>query len=200
MTFRESVSVMHGATTFTSTPCLAHSSDSARERWCTPAFAAAYTERPWNPTTPKFDPMLMILPPPCGIITLAAAWQAKKTLFSEAVMVLSYSSSVTSSAGVVPVQPALLTRMSTRPNVSSAFAIIARTWSTCETSVCTTIALRPRLSTSACTSLISSWRPCGCFASTRCAPALASPTAMARPMPCDAPVTTAILSCNPKPE
>ena len=28
--------------------------------------------------------MLMILPRPCGIITRAAAWQAKNTLFSEA--------------------------------------------------------------------------------------------------------------------
>ena len=44
--------------------------------------------------------------------------------------VLSNSSSVTSSAGVVPVQPALLTRMSTRPNVSFATSTIRRTSST----------------------------------------------------------------------
>src|SRR5215210_5781905 len=108
ITFRDSVSVMQGATTLTLTPCFAHSSDSARERWCTPALTPAYTERPWNATTPKFDPMLTILPRPCGIITRAAAWQAKNTLFNDADTVLSNSSSVTSSASVVPVQPALL--------------------------------------------------------------------------------------------
>ena len=65
---------------------------------------------PWNATTPKLEPMLMILPRPCGIMTRAAAWQAKNTLLNDASTVLSNSSSVTSRAGVVPVHPARCSR------------------------------------------------------------------------------------------
>ena len=50
----------------------------------------------------------------------AASWHAKNTLFKDAAIVRSYSSSVTSSAIELPVHPALLTRMSIRPNAAFA--------------------------------------------------------------------------------
>ena len=52
--------------------------------------------------------MLMILPRPCGIMTRAAAWQAKNTLLNDALIVLSNSSSVTSSAGRGPRPPGVV--------------------------------------------------------------------------------------------
>ncbi len=68
-------------------------------------------------------------------MTRAAACDAKKTLFTVASKVLSYSSSVTSSASPVPVQLALLTRMSTRPKRSTVLSMRARQSATLFTSV-----------------------------------------------------------------
>ena len=53
----------------------------------------------------------------------------------------------------MPVQPALLTRMSTRPNVSFAASTMARPARRSATSVGTISALRPSASISACTAL-----------------------------------------------
>jgi hypothetical protein len=42
-----------------------------------------------NAEIAKFDPMLTMRPPPCGIITRAAAWHAKNTLLVVAAIVAS---------------------------------------------------------------------------------------------------------------
>ena len=71
-------------------------------------------------------------PPPWVRITRAAAWQAKKSARTLMSKTASHSSSVISSAGLRTFRPALLTRMSMRPNAP---------W-TSRTSCCTSAAER----------------------------------------------------------
>ena len=88
--------------------------------------------------------------------------------------------------GMAP--PALLTRMSSRPNSWTARATSASQAAASVTSVGTTSARRPTAATAAATSRRSdSVRA----ASTTSAPASARPTAIPRPMPSPAPVTMA---------
>ena len=59
-------------------------------------------------------------PQPCAIICRPTAWLTKKVPFRLTAQVRSKSASVTSSAGFSGPRPALLTRMSMRPNAATA--------------------------------------------------------------------------------
>ena len=97
---------MHGATTLTVTPCVPIR---ARAREGGGPGLRGDRRIGLNPTTPKFDPMLMIFPPPCGIMARARRLTREEDALQRGrhrpIVVLS----VTSSAAVVPVHPALLT-------------------------------------------------------------------------------------------
>lgn len=98
-------------------------------------------------------------------------------------------SSVRASAtGPIDIMPALLTKMSSPPNASAVLLASSRTWFSCVTSVCTARAEPPREVIMLATAVIlSSLLP----ASTTRVPAPARATAVASPMPEEAPVTTA---------
>src|SRR5579859_6647262 len=89
--------------------------------------------------------------------------------------------------------PALLTKMSIWPKRSMASATIPRICSSRVTSTCTPSALRPSPSIAATTGAI---RSLTISATTTLAPQRAILRAIARPMPCPAPVTTATLSVS----
>ena len=82
-------------------------------------------------------------PVPWRIITRPAAWLAKKTPLTLTSNVRSKSASVTSSAGFAGPRPALLTRMSSRPNSSTTRSTAARIWSSRRTSIGTRSERRP---------------------------------------------------------
>src|SRR5882762_6136363 len=90
--------------------------------------------------------------------------------------------------GTVAKIAALLTRMSIRPNASTARAAIASTLARSATSVRTAIASKPWRFKSAATSAAAL---ASISATTTFAPSLASPSAYALPMPCPPPVTIA---------
>ena len=71
------------------------------------------------------EAMLTIFPPPpCLMNCLAAAWQRKKTLFRLTLIVSSQSFSVYSTEGLRRIIPALLIKMSSRPNSETVFSTI----------------------------------------------------------------------------
>ena len=77
---------------------------------------------PWKES---MEAILMILPPwPCSIITLAAAWERKKTVLRLMSMTSSQSFSEKAMASARFMMPALFTRMSMRPNSFLAVAMM----------------------------------------------------------------------------
>src|SRR6202041_2451355 len=68
------------------------------------------------PTNPATEAMLIIFPEPCAAIALPTAWQNKKVPVKLVARTLSHCSRVISSTGDPHDVPALLIRMSIRPN------------------------------------------------------------------------------------
>lgn len=137
----------------------------------------------------------MIRPYRCPIMTRPAAWLAKNVPLRFTASVRSKSASVTFSARFSGAIPALLTRMSSRPNSSTVAATAGSIWSVRATSICSRSARRPRAAT--CSAI-----PPSAFASRKpratWAPASASANAIARPRPRAAPVTRATWSRTSK--
>ena len=83
-----------------------------------PPFDRQYAVLPGMGQSSWTEVMLMMRPPPpWAIICLAAIWVPKKALFRLMSITLSYCASVVSSTEVRVSTPALLTMMSSRPNV-----------------------------------------------------------------------------------
>src|SRR5208337_2679784 len=78
--------------------------------------ACSSDDAPRNPAT---DAMLMILPERWAIIALPTLWQNRNVPVKLVERTLSHWSSVISSMGAPHDTPALLTRMSMRPNFAS---------------------------------------------------------------------------------
>ncbi len=95
--------------------CFAHSLARARVMPATPLLAAVYDGTMIPPWNESIEAMLMILPPPCGTMTCAAACDRKKAAFRLIARTSSQSVSLNSIAGARRMMPALLTRMSRRP-------------------------------------------------------------------------------------
>src|ERR1700733_15838368 len=72
-----------------------------------------------DPPNPATDAMLMILPDLCASMVLPTAWQNRNVPVKLVEMTLCHCSNVMSSTGAAHDTPALLTRMSIRPNLSS---------------------------------------------------------------------------------
>src|SRR5579884_2783077 len=143
-----------------------------------------------NPDRAVREPMVMMLPLRWASITRPAAWQAKKTALRLVSMTASQSASVRSTAGPRRLIPATLTSTSSRPKASTVLVTIACTWAISATSVGSASARVPSCSASAAQdSNASTVR----LASASVAPARPSPSAIARPIPRDAPVTSATL-------
>src|SRR5882762_6239772 len=69
-----------------------------------------------DPPNPATDAMLMILPDPCAAICFPTAWQNRNVPVKFVESTLSHCSSVISSTEAPHETPALLIRMSMRPN------------------------------------------------------------------------------------
>src|SRR5262245_36841074 len=139
--------------------------------------------------------MLMMCPPPWRIMAGRTARQQRNAARAFTPMT---RSNLFGGVSRMPAQcraPALLIRMSICPNRSMALATMPSIWPASRTSTCTGRALAPTASTSAATLKIEP----GSFsvdsvlfaAMTTSQPSLASPRAMARPIPRLAPVTMA---------
>src|ERR1035437_9881319 len=139
--------------------------------------------------------MLTMRPPPCRFmcgIARRASRIAAKSLSSKSACQMS---SVTDSNSPVAEVPALLTRMSSRPNALTASATSFAQSSARLTSACTAATLPPAARISSAT-LSSNSRPRAAI--TTLAPSAASRNQGALPMPCEPPVTIATLSFSSK--
>src|SRR4029077_3189425 len=132
----------------------------------------------------------MILPARCFSIAPSACWTHRCAPVKFVRSTASQSSSFMRSAKVSRVIAALFTRMSSRPNFASASWNPVFTCAASATSIGTTSALPPAASISATSNEIFSVLRA---AAATFAPASASARAVARPIPCDAPVTKATL-------
>ncbi len=131
-------------------------------------------------------------PPDCAIICRAAAWAQKKTPFRLTSKTRSQSSSVTSRAMRWMLMPALLTKISRRPKVSTTFSTIASIVGNWVTSRGTIKASWPAARIWAAVVSAASSRS-GSSVIARLAPAWARAIEMACPRPLPVPVTRAIL-------
>src|SRR5450432_1009495 len=120
--------------------------------------------------------MLMILPPPTAFMAGYTACEHKNALVRLVLITLSHSASSSACGALRILMPALLTRMSIRPNSRNVRSTMAVTAALSVTSATTDIVLTPFRPTIA-----------------TLAPASASPRAMPRPMPPLPPVTIATL-------
>jgi len=144
---------------------------------------------PGDARSPATEARLMILPPPCFSICGTTALHTRKTPFKLVSRILStWPSSAVSSGPKWGLVAALLIATSTWPKVSTVCATSAVTSSVWPTWACRASASPPAASISSATiCTFSNLR----LLTTTFAPACASRSAIARPMPRDAPVTTA---------
>ena len=108
-------------------------------------FAVPYAAKPLALNRPAADEMFTIAPPPANSTILGTT----SRVISKAVVTLnrkqaSNSLPLTSSVGLGGHPPALLTRMSSRPNSSRVFSTSPSLWPASSTSQGTTSARRPR--------------------------------------------------------
>src|SRR2546425_976565 len=180
-----------------------------------PNLEAQYAARRAPPFLPHWENMLMMRPrTPRASIERATACEVMKVplrLVSSTVSHDSSGRSTTSVRSRLPGAPALLTRMSMRPNSSSARATTFAISEADRTSAISVITRRPRLRISSATASIppqapgfnadDTRNPVGVTSvRTRSAPSSANRRAIARPSPCSppAPVTIAtLLSSRP---
>ena len=180
-----------GAIAFTLIPCRAHFHARSRVSAMTPPFVAWYGSEfivsAGAPCRPATDAMLTILPPPFSIIVRPTACAHRKTPVRFTSTTFCQPLSGMSSGAAPQTVPALLTRMSTRPNSWTTRATIASTdsWSLTSTG---SASARVGIAAAA-----SSQRSTLRAQSTSSAPASASPVAIWRPIPLPPPVTIATL-------
>src|SRR3954469_12244057 len=93
--------------------------------------------------------MLMILPPPAAFIRGWTAFEHRNALVRLVLMTLSHSSSSRRCGGLRTLIPALLTRISMRPNSRAVRSVIAATAALSVTSVGIEIARTPQVLRSA---------------------------------------------------
>ena len=138
-----------------------------------------------EPTRPRIDAMFTMLPWPRSIIPSPTCWLRRNSPSRLTAIVERHRSMVSSSAGVVPPTPALLTSTSTWPATASAASARAMTESSSAMSAGTTTTRSPSSAAS------SSRRSARRAATTTVAPAPCRTRANRRPSPDEAPVTTA---------
>ena len=114
------MSIAPGATALTRTPRPDHSTASWRVSWTIAPLLAEYAAWSLRPTTPEIEARLTIAPPPLSTRLGSASRQCTNTPRTFVRSTPSHSSSVVSSVGLRRKRAALLTRMSSRPNRSSA--------------------------------------------------------------------------------
>ncbi len=187
-----SVAIVPGATALTRMPRSAHSTARCLVIPEATNFAGPYVDCCACPATPEMDERQTIEPPgsACSSIASTAYLQVRNIPRPSIAMTRSQSSGVASTMLLSGMTPALATRTSIRPNLPTAASMMRRASSTTETSPTTA-------STSAPGSANRSRRPSSPSPSTSLttslAPSLANNSAVARPMPFAAPVTTADL-------
>src|SRR5438132_7591456 len=175
-------------------PCRPHSRAAVRVSAAMPALAALYSPRPASPRSAASDTMLMMRPQPRAAMRVRAAHIAHHVPFTPLVHDRSNCSSGMSSSGARAPKPcALLTSTSTLPQ--------RRTVSSTARS---TSSRRPTSATSASASPPAARISCA-VRSARCsfssathtrAPSRANRSAIPRPMPWPAPVTSATLAAS----
>src|SRR3990172_451828 len=134
------------------------------------------------------DATLTIAPPPWRIMLRPTAWEQRNTPVRLTSRTDRQSSNPSSSAGAGRLIPALLTRRSTRRNVSSATSVMADTARGAATSVSTAIARHPSASSSR---TVSSAEGKFVSAATTDAPQRQRARQTLRPIPAPPPVTMA---------
>ena len=155
-----------------------------------PALAAEYTASPLEPTRPASELMLTIRPRRRSIMPSSTARVTRIGPFKLIARTLSQVSSALFTNGSALSQPALLTRMSVGPRRRSASAIAA---ATAPASVTSMRRPMPPTASPASRAVRSSTSSAATFA-----PSAARRSAIARPMPRPAPVTSATRSVSPR--
>jgi hypothetical protein len=123
---------------------LAQAVASARVICTTPPLLAAYGAANEAPKIDIMEPMLMILPRPARFSSGYAACEQRKALVRLVSMTACHSASINCSGGLRIEVPALLTRISSRPNYATASATKLRQASAWVTSAATKILRPPR--------------------------------------------------------
>src|SRR5574337_468000 len=139
---------------------------------------------------PTMDAMLMMVPPRCLLIYLSAALAHRNEPFKLMPSTKSQSSSFIRRISPSRVMPALFTRMSIRPNFPTTSSIMAETSAEAATFALIASDFLPFASMSAAVFWAASRFTSQMAVS---APSAASASAISLPMPCAAPVTSAIL-------
>src|ERR1700688_409199 len=182
------VSTNPGATAFTRTPWGPISMASTRVSCTTAALAMPYAARPGEGVSTAADAMFTIEAEPRALITRAAARQPLNTPLRLTASTRSSASSSRSTTGDWAMMPAMLAMTSSVPKLDTAS-------STSESTSPGTVTSTPRASarapaSSSCPAVVTA-PPVSMSAHSTAAPAAPSSTAVARPMPDAAPVTTA---------
>src|SRR5262245_60611517 len=172
-------------------PWRPHSRAAVRVSAAIAAFAALYSPRPASPRSAASDTMLTIRPAPRAAMCGRTAHIAHHVPLTPLVHDRSNCASGMSSSGARAPKPwALFTRTSTPPQRAAVSATIRSTSARTATSTTAANASPPAAQTSA---TVRSAR-CGFSSATQTrAPSRPNASAIPRPMPCPAPVTTAIL-------
>src|SRR5262245_16952137 len=108
---------------FTRTPCGVNAPANVLVRLFTPDLAAPYGATYGSPVSLAPDEMLTIAPDPRGSMWRDAAIDSSHTLRRLRSIMFCQRSSVHDSNGIAQLPPALLTRMSSRPNASTLWAM-----------------------------------------------------------------------------
>src|ERR1700722_5814432 len=137
--------------------------------------------------------VLIITPPPCFIMCGIAYLHPKNTPFRHTSTTQSHSSSLVSTTVLGTKTPALLNRISRRPNPRTVSSTMRSTSAATRTSTETDFATPPAFSISAAVLLADSDRT---SATITFAPSRANRSALARPIPEPAPVISATLSLS----
>src|SRR5947208_10667232 len=175
-----------GGTQLTVMPCLPTSRDRPFAQECTAALAA---NAPFSPSGSDLPVMLMMRPHLCSIICASSRWVSCRWRVKLSVTASSHCASLDSSVKR-RLPPALLTRMSTRPSAASA-ASAMRCGASAARKSCSMVASGAPVS---CLSCSSKSRRRATTASLT--PSRERATAMTRPMPMLAPVTSAHLPAS----
>src|SRR5258708_6748058 len=182
------VSIQPGSTALTWMLSFAHAVAMARLSCTMPPLLAAYGAVNEAPKIDIIEPILITLPPPARRISGYAAWLNRKALVRLVSITACHSAAVYSCGCLRILLPALLTRMSSRPNFATVSLISPRQAPSLQTSTLVDAAFAPRPASSFTAALLlAASRP----AIITAAPAWASPRAMPSPMPPLPPVTIA---------
>src|SRR5512143_172474 len=184
------VSKYVGPMAFTWTLCGAHSMAITFVIWLIPPLLQAYANWLFIPTAPKIEETLMTLPRFCRIMCGATACATRKYPFRFVSRTRSHSSSDRSRVVLRTFTPALFTRMSIFPKDATTASTARPPLSLRRTSISNDSARTPDATAAA---RVSRSPPASRAHSARSHPAFASPIAMARPSPFEAPVTSATL-------